>query len=36
VHVFFDAHVDWFSFGDDLLRLETDSEFLTKFRSVEP
>jgi hypothetical protein len=35
VHVFFDSSVDWFTFGDDLMRLHTDSEFLTKFKSVE-
>jgi hypothetical protein len=36
VHVFFDSHVDWFSFGDDLARLDSDSDFLAGFKQVEP
>jgi len=34
VHVFFDSHVDWFSFGDDLARLDSDSDFLAQFKQV--
>ena len=36
VHVFFDSHVDWFAFGDDLARLDSDSDFLAGFKQVEP
>ena len=35
VHVFFDSHVDWFSFSDDLLQLDSDNEFLAEFKKVE-
>jgi hypothetical protein len=35
LHVFFDARVDWFDFGDDLPRLDRDSELLANFRQVE-
>ncbi len=34
VHVFFDSRVDWFSFNDDLMRLDTDSEALAQFKAV--
>lgn len=35
LHVFFDAHVDWFAFSDDLPRLDTDHELLEKYKKVE-
>jgi len=36
LHVFFDDHVDWFSFPDDLAKLDGDSELLANFKPVEP
>lgn len=35
LHVFFDARVDWFHYGDELPRLDRDSELLANFRQVE-
>lgn len=35
LHVFFDAHVDWFAFSNDLPRLDTDHELLAKYKKVE-
>ena len=35
LHVFFDARVDWFEFGDDLPRLDKDSELLAHYKKVE-
>ncbi len=35
LHVFFDAHVDWFEFNDDLPRIDRDSELLVQFKKVE-
>lgn len=35
LHVFFDARVDWFQFGDDLVRLDKDSELLEHYKKVE-
>jgi hypothetical protein len=35
LHVFFDAHVDWFEFHDDLPRLDKDSELLAHYKQVE-
>jgi len=34
-HVFFDAHVDWCSFTDDLPRLDKDNELLENYKKVE-
>jgi hypothetical protein len=34
-HVFFDARVDWFSYSDDLPRLDKDSELLAHYKKVE-
>jgi hypothetical protein len=36
LHVFFDSHVDWFAFPDDLPKLGSDSELLANYRDVEP
>jgi len=35
LHVFFDAHVDWFECSDDLPRLDKDNELLANYRKVE-
>lgn len=35
MHVFFDKHVGWFEFSDDLPRLDTDNELLKSFQKVE-
>jgi hypothetical protein len=34
-HVFFDAHVDWVEFSDDLPRLDKDNELLANYKQVE-
>ena len=34
-HVFFDAHVDWLEFSDDLPRFDKDSELLEIYKKVE-
>jgi hypothetical protein len=35
VHAFFDEHVDWVTYGDDLKKLGGDSEELARYRKVE-
>ncbi len=35
LHVFFDAHVDWLEFNDDLPRLDKESELLAHYKKVE-
>jgi hypothetical protein len=35
LHVFFDAHVDWLEFNDELPKLDKEDELLANYRTVE-